>query len=60
MAVEFSQNPPIDSDGVELGQQIKYYNEKVFGKFLLLAFNFKLHEIKRAVQYASRFFALNL
>lgn len=59
MAVEFSQNPPIDTEG-ELGQQIKYYNEKVFGKFLELAFNLKLHEIKRAVQYAARFLALNL
>jgi len=60
MAVEFSQNPPINNDGLESGQQIKYYNEKVFGKFLLLAFNFKLHEIKREVQYTARFLALNL
>ena len=60
MAVEFSQSPPIDADGGEPSQQVKYYNEKVFGKFLGLAFNLKLHEIKRAVQYAARFLALSL
>lgn len=58
MAVEFSQNPPIEAEGI--GEQIQYYNEKVFSKFIELAFNLKLHEIKRAVQYAARFLALKM
>ena len=46
MAVEFSQRAPI---GDSTNEQITFYNEKVFGSFLELAFNMKLHEISRAV-----------
>ena len=46
MAVEFSQRPPT---GEEVNEQIAYYNQKVFGRFIELAFNMKLHEISRAV-----------
>jgi len=56
-AVEFSQRPPIDEIANE---QIAYYNEKVFGRFIELAFNMKLHEIRRALQYTARLLALTL
>lgn len=51
---------PTSQSDANLDPQIVYYNDKVFSPFLEEKFNLRLHQIRDAVMYVSKFLALNL